>query len=434
MGEVMVNTGAFYGQTSSQYPHLQTGALMTPRQAHGSHSFSHSTTPQLTRQMQRQPAQRGPNEAPTMHMSPQRSTTSGSLAKNGRAESTNGTSLHHGRAEAPRARRTIKIRDLEHIRSLAREDSASFLRTRSRSRSRSQEVDGESVHYELSEMRVEDVIEMVAGLLTKITTTNDRQHEYLHRRSTKTDDDDEDEEDEDKNSEQSSIIAFHGKNVPSITILSYLTRINKYCPATFDVFMSLLVYFDRMTERVNAGLVKSLRQQSCDQMHNGKANAQHHEQNTSAVDLSTQFTPSSHRAQTPTPPASDSVDGADTSNVPGTPHSRLQDPGPSTPPVSEPPCDLSQFFVVDSYNIHRLVIAAMTCASKYFSDIFYTNSRYAKVGGLPLSELNHLELQFLLLNDFRLAIPVEEIEAYGTMLVEFYAREVLSQESNGASG
>lgn len=43
-------------------------------------------------------------------------------------------------------------------------------------------------------------------------------------------------------------------------------------------------------------------------------------------------------------------------------------------------------------------------------------------------ELNHLELQFLLLNDFRLSIPVEELEAYGTMLVEFYAREMMSQQ------
>ena len=51
-----------------------------------------------------------------------------------------------------------------------------------------------------------------------------------------------------------------------------------------------------------------------------------------------------------------------------------------------------------------------------------------QVGGLPLVELNHLELQFLLLNDFRLAIPVEELEAYGTMLVEFYARETMAQQ------
>ena len=51
-----------------------------------------------------------------------------------------------------------------------------------------------------------------------------------------------------------------------------------------------------------------------------------------------------------------------------------------------------------------------------------------QVGGLPLVELNHLELQFLLLNDFRLSVPVEELEAYGTMLVEFYAREVVTQQ------
>jgi hypothetical protein len=45
-----------------------------------------------------------------------------------------------------------------------------------------------------------------------------------------------------------------------------------------------------------------------------------------------------------------------------------------------------------------------------------------------LNELNHLELQFLLLNDFRLSVSIEELDAYGTMLVEFYAREVLAQQ------
>lgn len=49
-------------------------------------------------------------------------------------------------------------------------------------------------------------------------------------------------------------------------------------------------------------------------------------------------------------------------------------------------------------------------------------------------ELNHLELQFLLLNDFRLSVPVEELEAYGTMLVEFYASEVISAQQSGQTG
>lgn len=57
-----------------------------------------------------------------------------------------------------------------------------------------------------------------------------------------------------------------------------------------------------------------------------------------------------------------------------------------------------------------------------------------QVGGLPLVELNHLELQFLLLNDFRLAVPLEEMEAYGTMLVEFYAREVAEQHERENAG
>ncbi len=43
-------------------------------------------------------------------------------------------------------------------------------------------------------------------------------------------------------------------------------------------------------------------------------------------------------------------------------------------------------------------------------------------------ELNHLEIQFLVLNDFRLFVPVEELEAYGTMLVEFYVREVIATQ------
>ncbi|KAJ7797416.1 cyclin-domain-containing protein, partial [Mycena olivaceomarginata] len=65
-------------------------------------------------------------------------------------------------------------------------------------------------------------------------------------------------------------------------------------------------------------------------------------------------------------------------------------------------------FVIDSYNVHRLVIAGVTTASKFLSDICYPNSRWAKVGGLSQAELNELELQFVLLNDFRLVIHQEK--------------------------
>lgn len=50
-------------------------------------------------------------------------------------------------------------------------------------------------------------------------------------------------------------------------------------------------------------------------------------------------------------------------------------------------------FVIDSWNIHRLVIAGVTVASKFFSDVFYTNSRYAKVITFPYS-VNKFDLTF----------------------------------------
>lgn len=88
-------------------------------------------------------------------------------------------------------------------------------------------------------------------------------------------------------------LTFHARNVPTISLEAYLLRILKYCPTSNHVFLSLLVYFDRMSKL-----------------------------------------------------------GEDAAG---------------------------RAFVIDSYNIHRLVIAGVTVASKFFSDVFYTNSRYAKV-------------------------------------------------------
>jgi hypothetical protein len=45
----------------------------------------------------------------------------------------------------------------------------------------------------------------------------------------------------------SSLLSFHARHVPSITIEAYLLRILKYCPTTNEVFLGLLVYFDRMS-------------------------------------------------------------------------------------------------------------------------------------------------------------------------------------------
>lgn len=74
-------------------------------------------------------------------------------------------------------------------------------------------------------------------------------------------------------------------------------------------------------------------------------------------------------------------------------------------------------FALDSYNVHRLLIAGLAVGSKFLSDIFYTNSRYAKVGGLPLAEFNQLELQLLMLLDFRLEASADHILKYANALL-----------------
>lgn len=318
--------------------------------------------------------------------------------------------------------RRIKVKSLSHIQSFATDESSPFSQTRSLSRRQRRDPNDIGPQYEISEMPVTDIIEMVAGLLTKITTTNDRQHEHLHRQIPPP------EGTTSLSQQTTSVLAFHGKNVPSISILSYLSRIHKYCPTTYEVFLSLLVYFDRMTERVNSGPMQSLRQASQQSLERATADSEgSRHSSVSSANLtgrpSPQVTP--NQMQAATPPPSGSL------GKPAEPGIQEHPPSPPhniEPPLDSDPYNLSHFFVVDSFNIHRLVIAGVTCASKFFSDVFYTNSRYAKVGGLPLVELNHLELQFLLLNDFRLAVPLEEMEAYGTMLVEFYAREVVAQQ------
>lgn len=167
--------------------------------------------------------------------------------------------------------------------------------------------------------------------------------------------DDDDEEDEMKNKYLANVLAFHGTNVPGISLHAYLSRVLKYCPVTNEVFLSLLVYFDRIAKKAN----------------NLKQKKRNNEETES---------------------------------------------------------ESEQLFVMDSYNIHRLIISGITVSSKFFSDIFYKNLRYAKVGGLPLEELNYLELQFLLLLDFKLMISVEDLQNYGDLLLRFWKREQITNE------
>lgn len=121
-------------------------------------------------------------------------------------------------------------------------------------------------YFDLATFPVTETIAMVTCLLEKITKANDKLHPSKH-----------------------SITCFHARSVPSIDIQSYLNRILKYCPCANECFLSLLVYFDRITQQNK------------------------------------------------------------------------------------------KLFTIDSYNIHRLIISGIMVSSKFFSDVFFTNTRYAKV-------------------------------------------------------
>lgn len=203
-------------------------------------------------------------------------------------------------------------------------------------------------------MPIGDVIEMVAGLLTKITTTNDKQHQHLHKALPSGDN---------SSQQTSSVLAFHGKNVPTITILSYLSRIHRYCPTTYEVFLSLLVYFDRMTEKVNSGLMQNMRQASLSPMEDDDTSKHEDKEDV---------------------PHDGASDSRQSSGEDDAPTAEATAEGGCLAPADVDALALAQLFVVDSFNIHRLTIAAVTCASKYFSDVFYTNSRYAKVSLIVL--------------------------------------------------
>lgn len=157
-----------------------------------------------------------------------------------------------------------------------------------------------------------------------------------------------------------SVLSFRGKHIPQISLDHYFQRIQKYCPTTNDVFLSLLVYFDRISKRCNSN------------------------NNETNTDNEIQY------------------------DIPG---EEKQENGQKSQ---------QQAFVMDSHNIHRLLIAGVTVSTKFFSDFFYSNSRYARVGGISLQELNHLELQFLVLCDFELLISVNELQRYANLLYKFW--------------
>lgn len=69
-------------------------------------------------------------------------------------------------------------------------------------------------------------------------------------------------------------------------------------------------------------------------------------------------------------------------------------------------------FLLTHLNVHRVVISAVLVAAKFFDDAYYNNAYYAKVGGVLVSELNSLEVEFLFRINFCLHVTPDLYRKY----------------------
>jgi hypothetical protein len=74
-------------------------------------------------------------------------------------------------------------------------------------------------------------------------------------------------------------------------------------------------------------------------------------------------------------------------------------------------------FLLTDLNVHRVVITAILLAAKFFDDAYYNNAYYSKVGGVLVSEMNGLEVDFLFRINFSLHVPPELFEKYKAELM-----------------
>ncbi|KAF2180197.1 cyclin-domain-containing protein [Zopfia rhizophila CBS 207.26] len=81
-------------------------------------------------------------------------------------------------------------------------------------------------------------------------------------------------------------------------------------------------------------------------------------------------------------------------------------------------CALYPAFTISSLTVHRFLITAATVAAKGLSDSFWTNSLYARVGGVSVRELALLELEFLRRLEWRIVPKPETLVDYYKGLVE----------------
>ncbi|KAF9114540.1 hypothetical protein BGX27_010515 [Mortierella sp. AM989] len=213
------------------------------------------------------------------------------------------------------------------------------------------------------------------------------------------------------------ITLFHSRAIPNISIEAYLSRILQYAPFQNEVLLIILLYFDRIgggckpTQVLTNTIPKSLlRQASLTPEEINQLTAPKTDNNADdgrQQDEKTGYARLGHNNST----AEFDVDFMDE-----------EEPIADEIYTSSSESPVGSKLIINSFNIHRLLITSILVASKFSSDVFYPNVRYARVGGLPLTELNQLELEFLFLSQFELNTTESELQSYGNKLLMYHQR------------
>ncbi|KAF8942740.1 hypothetical protein BGZ47_006181 [Haplosporangium gracile] len=215
------------------------------------------------------------------------------------------------------------------------------------------------------------------------------------------------------------ITLFHSRAIPNISIEAYLSRILQYAPFQNEVLLIILLYFDRIgggckpTQVLTNTIPKSLlRQASLSSEEISQLTAPKTEPTTGDY---------FRNADEMVKQGEGGGSGLTTSDADS---DILDEEEPIADEIytssSESP--VGSKLIINSFNIHRLLITSILVACKFSSDVFYPNVRYARVGGLPLSELNQLELEFLFLSQFELNTTESELQTYGNKLLMYHQR------------
>lgn len=82
---------------------------------------------------------------------------------------------------------------------------------------------------------------------------------------------------------------------------------------------------------------------------------------------------------------------------------------------------------ISFHNVHRLMAVSLMMSMKFFEDQPYSNKNWTKIVGIPLKELNSLELYFLQALNYDLNVTLEQLHGWAAAISSFTDESPVSE-------